>query len=116
MTMVHRIFGGSPLAVILRLAFVSILVGAAMAWLDIDPLSVIASLERVAEHLWLTGFVELRQLGHYLLAGAAIVVPVWILLRIFSFRTPQPREPARWPTMPGQPLRGDDKVRTGTID
>ena len=36
--------------------------------------------------LWNTGFKTLGRLGDYLLLGAAIVVPVFIVIRLLSYR------------------------------
>ncbi len=93
--MLYQIFGGAPVPVIARLALVSILVGAGMMWLDIHPWELIDDVERSLYHLWATGFVGLNRLGGYLVTGGVIVIPVWIVLRILSFRNERPRS-ARW--------------------
>ena len=85
-TMAHRFFGGSPLGTIVRLAFVSLVVGALLMWLDIEPLMILQAAERVFARLWDMGFEAVREMGRYLLAGALIVVPVWFVARLFSFR------------------------------
>lgn len=82
----QRLFGGPPLAVLLRLAFVSLVVGALLMWLRIEPLDVVDGAIRAGERLWAMGFDAIGQLGHYLLAGAVIVVPVWLLMRLFMMR------------------------------
>jgi hypothetical protein len=81
----HRFFGGAPAAVAVRLAVVSLVVGALLVWLDVDPLAVIDSVERLGRHIWGMGFEAVRELGRYLVAGALIVVPVWLVTRLFSF-------------------------------
>ena len=93
--MLYQIFGGAPVPVIARLALVSILVGAGMMWLDIHPWDLIDDVERSLYHLYATGFVGLNRLGGYLVTGGIIVIPVWVVLRLLSFRSPRPR-PARW--------------------
>ncbi len=80
----HRFLGGSPLAVAVRLVFVSLIVGALMSWLDIDPIDLFVWLRVSVQHLWATGFEGLRQVGHYVAIGAAVVLPVWLVLRIFG--------------------------------
>ena len=83
---VHRFFGGSPLGALARLVVVSFAVGAVLYWLDIEPFDMIRAAERLARQIWFMGFDAVRQAGHYVLAGALIVVPIWLLARLFSFR------------------------------
>jgi hypothetical protein len=81
----HRFFGGSPPGVLVRLVFLSLVVGALMMWLDIDPMALIAALEGVVRRVWAMGFDAVRELGRYAAAGALVVVPIWFLARLFSF-------------------------------
>ena len=80
--LVTRFFGGPPLSVIFRLALLSILVGVIMAALGFDPLDILNSLRRLAQHIWDMGFDAVRFLWRYLLLGAVIVVPIWLVLRL----------------------------------
>ena len=82
----NRFFGGPPLTVLVRLVFASLVVGALLMWLDIEPIDVVRNAVRVAERLWDMGFEAFGQAGRYILAGAVIVVPVWFVLRLLSFR------------------------------
>jgi hypothetical protein len=81
-----RFFGGAPLAVILRLLVVSLIVGALLMWLDIHPRDVIRGLENFALRIWNMGFEAVRELAQYVFAGAVIVVPVWLVMRLLSAR------------------------------
>ena len=85
-TPLRRFLGGSPVAVLLRLLVVSILVGALMMWLDIRPAEVFEEISSLADRLWALGFRSIRDLGNYIVAGAAIVVPLWLILRLLSYR------------------------------
>ena len=80
----HRLLGGPPLTVLARLVFASLLVGALLMWLDVEPLDLIRNAARVAERLWAMGFEAFGQAGHYILAGAVIVVPIWLVMRLLS--------------------------------
>ena len=71
---------------ILRLVVVSILVGALLMWLGIRPADVFEQLSELVDRLWALGFRSLRDLGDYIVAGAAIVIPVWLILRLLSYR------------------------------
>jgi hypothetical protein len=83
-TGLNRFLGGAPAVVAVRLLVVSLVVGALLVWLDIDPLSIVDAVERLGQHVWGMGFEAVRELGRYLAAGALIVVPVWFLARLFS--------------------------------
>jgi hypothetical protein len=82
----YRLFGGPPLTVLLRLLFVSLVVGALLMWLDIEPMDVVRGVLRVADRLWAMGFDAFGQAGRYILAGAVIVVPVWFVVRLLTLR------------------------------
>ena len=99
---IDRILGGSPLAVLLKLCVLSLLTGAVMAWLDIEPVGLWHWAERLAFQVWDSGLDAVRQFAGYLAAGAAIVVPLWILTRIFSAGEPRRSMPGRW-SLPGAP-------------
>jgi hypothetical protein len=81
-----RFLGGSPLAVFFRLLFASMLVGAFLVWLDISPFEIFANLRRLVDYIWSLGFDAVREIGRYVAAGAIIVVPIWLILRLMSFR------------------------------
>jgi hypothetical protein len=80
-----RFFGGAPAAVLVRLAVLSLVVGALMVWLDVDPMAVIDAIDAVGRRIWAMGFDSVRELGRYVAAGALVVVPIWFLARLFSF-------------------------------
>lgn len=82
----QRFLGGPPLAVFLRLVVVSLVVGALLVWLDIRPFEVFVWFQRFINRLWMLGWDAVREIAEYLLAGAAIVVPVWLVLRLFNMR------------------------------
>jgi len=84
-----RFFGGPPISVIFRLALLSILVGVILDVLGFDPWNILESLRRLVQHIWDLGFDTVRFLWRYLVLGAAVVVPIWLVLRVV--RTPQGR-------------------------
>lgn len=82
----QRLLGGPPLAVFARLLFVSLLVGATLMWLDIRPFEVFTFLRRFIALVLDLGWDSFRAFGDYILAGAVLVVPVWLLMRLMSYR------------------------------
>ncbi|WP_026605866.1 DUF6460 domain-containing protein [Methylocapsa acidiphila] len=81
-----RFLGGAPGSVVLRLFFVSLIVGAFLMWLDIRPIDIFRGLTQFINRIWSLGFDAVREVLDYVLVGAAIVVPVWFVLRLLNMR------------------------------
>jgi uncharacterized protein DUF6460 len=84
MSSLQRFMGGSPGAVVVKLAFLSLLVGAFMAFLDITPFALVDRLITWIRSVFDLSFETVREIGRWLLYGAIIVVPIWLLSRVFS--------------------------------
>jgi hypothetical protein len=82
----NRFLGGSPAAVFMKLIFVSLIVGALMMWLDLRPVDLVNSLMRLINRIWLLGFDAVREVADYILAGAMIVLPIWLITRLLNMR------------------------------
>jgi len=80
----YRFLGGTPLAVAFRLILLSILVGVVLAAIGFDPWNIVQSIRQLFRWLWNLGFDSISWLWRYFLLGAVIVIPVWLLSRIFS--------------------------------
>ena len=78
----NRFFGGPPLSVIFRLILLSILIGVILEVIGLDPWNIIESLKRLVLHISDMGFDAVRWLWRYLLLGAAVVVPIWLVVRV----------------------------------
>ncbi|HTO80416.1 MAG TPA: DUF6460 domain-containing protein [Methylocystis sp.] len=76
--------GGSPAAVALKLFLMSLVVGALMMWLEIRPADILVGVVNFLRRIYALGFGAVRELIEYVLAGAAIVLPVWLLLRVLN--------------------------------
>jgi len=85
----YRFLGGSPLAVAFRLAMLSILVGVVLAAIGFDPWNIIHSIRLLFQRLWDLSFDAVNWLWRYFLLGAVIVIPIWLLSRMFG--TPRGR-------------------------
>lgn len=77
-----RWMGGSPFWVLVRLVLLSVVVGVILAALGLDPLNILASLERLVRHLFNFSFEAIERLWRYFILGAVIVIPLWLILRI----------------------------------
>lgn len=81
-----QFLGDSPFRVIVKLAVVSFVVGMVMNAFDWSPFDIVDTVYRFVLHLWNMGFQAIENVLEYLLLGAAVVVPAFIILRILSYR------------------------------
>jgi len=79
-----RFLGGSPLAVAFRLIMLSILVGVVLAAIGFDPWNILHSIQTLFRRLWDRGVDAVNWLWRYFLLGAVIVIPIWLLSRLFG--------------------------------
>ncbi len=76
------IFGGNPLAVIVRLALISLVVGIVLSALGIDLHNFMYRLSSLLRDIWDLGFRSLDWVLQYTLLGALVVVPIWLIARV----------------------------------
>jgi hypothetical protein len=79
---VSRFLGGPPLAVLARLVLLSVVVGVILSAVGLDPWNILRSIENLIRNVWDMGFDAVRWLWRYFLLGAALVVPIWLLVRL----------------------------------
>jgi hypothetical protein len=79
--------GGSPLSVLVRLLFVSLIVGALLTWLGISPWEIVRNARQIVVNLWNMGFGAFRELFEFVIAGAILVIPIWLILRLMNARS-----------------------------
>ena len=80
----YRFLGGSPLTVLFRLVLLSILVGVVLAAIGFDPWNIVNSIRLLFQRIWDLGFDAINGLWRYFLLGAVIVIPIWLLSRMFG--------------------------------
>ena len=83
-SMFNQFIGGRPSAVIIRLAIISILLGIMLSFFDIDPFNFWNSLQNLFLRIYDMGFGALEWMMRYLLLGAVIVIPIWIVGRLWK--------------------------------
>ncbi len=81
-----RLMGGKPGAVVIKLAIVSVIVGAILSLAGLSPLSLLRGFEAMLRNLVGSGWEALRSIGQFALYGAMVVVPVWLVARLLSAR------------------------------
>src|SRR4029078_4911667 len=79
-----RFLGGSPLSVAFRLILLSILVGVVLAAIGFDSWNIVNSIRPLVQRIWDLGFDAINGLWRYFLLGAVIVIPVWLISRMFG--------------------------------
>lgn len=83
---VTRFLGDSPLRVAIKLLVVSFIVGFVMNMFGWTPLDVWYGLREAVLDVWHLGFEAFGSFLGYILLGAAIVIPAFLILRLLSFR------------------------------
>ena len=83
----RRFLSDRPMATFAKLAVLSILVGAVLSFLNVSPLMVWQALgdgvrDLVTEIVESAGDIIVR-IASYLAIGAAIVAPIWLIIRVF---------------------------------
>jgi len=79
-----RFLGGSPARVLLQLVFLSLVVGVVLSALDLSPMEIVRWIGDTAERIIGMGFGAVERIGGYLLLGAAVVLPIWLVLRLIA--------------------------------
>jgi hypothetical protein len=86
MSALTRFLGDNPLRVILKLVVISFLVGIVMSAFGWSPFDILDGIRDFFLDIWRMGWSAVDRFVEYLLLGAAVVVPVFIILRILSYR------------------------------
>jgi hypothetical protein len=86
MSALTRFLGDSPLRILLKLIVVSFIVGLVMSAFGWSPLDVFYGIRNFFVDLWHMGFHALDRFVGYILLGAAIVVPAFLVIRLLGYR------------------------------
>ncbi|MCR9137791.1 MAG: DUF6460 domain-containing protein [Alphaproteobacteria bacterium] len=81
-----RFLGDTPGRTLVKLVVISFIVGAVMSAFHWSPFDVVYAVRDFLMNVWNLGFAALGRFGDYLILGAVIVVPVFLVLRILSYR------------------------------
>lgn len=81
-----RFLGDTPLRIFLKLVVVSFLVGIVMSYFGWSPYDLVYQIHDFVLQVWHMGFRAFNRFVGYFLLGAAVVVPAFIILRLFSYR------------------------------
>lgn len=81
-----RFMGGNPGAVVLKLAVMSVVVGAILHLAGLSPVSLLLGVEALVRSVIGSGFEAVRSVAEFALYGAMVVVPIWLIARAMSAR------------------------------
>lgn len=81
-----RFLGDTPGRTLVKLIILSFIVGVVMSAMGWYPIDIWYGLRDFVLYLWDLGFDAFGSVGRYLMIGAMVVIPLFILLRIVSFR------------------------------
>jgi Family of unknown function (DUF6460) len=81
---IQRFLGGWHLITAFRLILLSILVGVVLAAIGFDPWNIVHSIRLLFQRIWDLGFDAINGLWRYFLLGAVIVIPIWLISRMFG--------------------------------
>lgn len=83
---IARFLGDSPLRVFIKLLVISLLVGIVMNAFGWSPYDIFYGIRNFFLDIWHMGFRAIDRFLGYILLGAAIVIPAFIILRLMSYR------------------------------
>ncbi|WP_269931084.1 DUF6460 domain-containing protein [Aminobacter sp. HY435] len=83
---IARFLGDSPLRVFIKLLVISLLVGIVMSAFGWSPYDIFYGIRNFFLDIWHMGFRAIDRFLGYILLGAAIVIPAFIILRLMSYR------------------------------
>ena len=83
---VNRFLGDSPVRVLLTLLLAAFVVGMVLHAFGWSPRDVLYGIQDFFLRLWYMGFSAIDRVLAYVLLGAAIVIPAFLILRLVSYR------------------------------
>ena len=78
----NTFWGGNPLSVVIRLALLSIVAGIVLSALGINLRNFFDRINTLLHNLYDLGFGAIDWVLQYLLLGAIVVVPIWLIARL----------------------------------
>lgn len=81
-----QFLGDTPGRTLVKLIVISFIVGAVMSAFHWYPMDIVHAIRDFLVNLWNLGFKALGRFGAYLALGAAVVVPIFLVIRVLSYR------------------------------
>ena len=80
----NTFLGGSVLGVLVRLIVLSIVVGVVLSALGITPDNILYRINELLRRIYDLGFGAVETMLGYLILGAMVVVPIWLISRLIK--------------------------------
>ena len=81
-----QFLGDTPGRTLVKLIVISFIAGAVMSAFHWYPMDIVYAVRDFLVNLWNLGFKALGRFGDYLILGAAVVLPIFLVIRVLSFR------------------------------
>lgn len=82
----NQFLGDSLGRTIIKLTVISILVGMVMWTFGWQPLDIFIGIRDFFVNLWQSGWAALGRFGDWLILGASVVVPAFIIIRLMNYK------------------------------
>lgn len=83
---IERFIGGHPISVIVRLAVISLVVGFVMTTFGFNVQGIVRGAIEMFRVVLHDGFGAFRDIWRYVVTGALLVVPIWVVVRAVKAR------------------------------
>lgn len=83
----NRFLGDTPLRVALKLLVLSLVAGVVMSAVGWSPRDIFIGIKNFFQKLWNMGFDAILNSMEYLILGAAVVIPAFLVIRLLAFRS-----------------------------
>ena len=80
----EKYLGGPAGKVFVKLLVASLLVGMILSFLGLSPYHLVESIINLARRIYDMGFEAIEWLFEYIILGAIVVIPFWLISRSFS--------------------------------
>ncbi len=84
---INRFLGDTPLRVAVKLLVLSLVVGVVMSVVGWMPRDILRGIVSFFRNIWELGFDAIANSLEYLILGAAVVIPAFIIIRLLSLRS-----------------------------
>jgi hypothetical protein len=82
-----KLLGGPLIPTLFKLLVASVIVGILLAFFGIQPVDLWRDFLNTVARVWHMGFDAIDWSIRYILLGAVVVIPVWIVVRLWTYLT-----------------------------
>lgn len=86
MSKVNSLLGDTVGRTIIKLVVISLIVGMFMNVFGLSAFDIVDAVRDFVVRLWESGWAALGRFGDWLILGATVVIPIFIILRVLNWR------------------------------